>query len=59
MVKIQIFDREGKFLSKIGGVRGSGPGQFIDPIALDIDSKGNIFVTDQRNQRVQVFSPVS
>ena len=32
-------------------------GEFIDPSGIDIDSAGNVYVTDERNFRVQIFAP--
>jgi sugar lactone lactonase YvrE len=39
------------------GSKGSGEGQFIENHGIDIDSKGNIYVVDTRNYRIQKFSP--
>jgi hypothetical protein len=35
---------------------GSEPGQFKVPSSVDCDSKGNVYVSDYKNDRVQVFS---
>ena len=37
------------------GSYGSGPGQFDGPGGLAFDSKGNMYVTDRNNHRVQKF----
>jgi hypothetical protein len=37
--------------------QGSGDGQFDYPVSLDVDSNGNVYVTDYYNYRVQKFSP--
>ena len=37
------------------GSSGTGPGQFAGSIALAIDSSGNVYVSDQRNSRIQKF----
>ena len=34
---------------------GSGPGEFLVPHALAIDSQGRIFVGDRDNNRIQIF----
>ncbi|MGQ9586272.1 MAG: flippase activity-associated protein Agl23 [Anaerolineae bacterium] len=39
------------------GTLGNGPGQFRDPRNLALDTKGNIYVLDTGNHRVQVFGP--
>lgn len=53
---IAVYDLSGEFLFTF-----SGPGQrsgFLNfPVDLDIDSKGNIVVSDSINGRVQVFAP--
>ena len=54
------FSKDGRFLQIIGGVRGTGPGQFGVPHALDIDSKGRLLVVDQHQDekgqsRIQIF----
>jgi DNA-binding beta-propeller fold protein YncE len=48
------FDPEGNFLSTWGGA-GKGPGQFNVPHSIVSDSKGNIYIADRSNQRIQVF----
>ena len=37
------------------GEPGSGPGQFNTPHTIAIDAKGNIYVADRGNRRIQVF----
>lgn len=48
------FDAEGNFLKTWGG-EGSGPGQFKQPHSIVTDAKGNLYVADRSNQRIQVF----
>jgi tripartite motif-containing protein 71 len=38
------------------GSTGSGNGQFNHPHGNEVDSQGNVYITDQDNQRVQIFS---
>ncbi len=40
-----------------GGQPGAGPGQFSYPRGIAVNSKGEIFVADSRNHRVQKFGP--
>ncbi len=55
--EIEVLDRRsGKVLSKIGKA-GSEPGHFVFPTNMALDAKGNIYVTDTANFRVQKFSP--
>ena len=52
--RIFKFDKTGKLI-KTWGKRGTGPGEFDQPHALAMDSKGRLFVGDRNNNRVQVF----
>lgn len=59
--RVQIFDSDGKFLDSIGrnggdGSEGGGDGEFRAPLDVAVDRRGNIFITDSGNNRVQVFS---
>lgn len=50
-------DSTGKILTKWGS-SGSGDGEFNQPKAIAVDSKGNVYVMDTGNYRIQKFSPV-
>ncbi len=53
--RIVRFSRDGKYLGQFGQ-RGSGPGEFIQPHALALDSQGRLFVGDRSNNRIQILS---
>jgi DNA-binding beta-propeller fold protein YncE len=57
--RIVHFSKDAKFIGIIGGVKGSGPGQFDVPHAIVIDSKGRLLVADEqqaaKKARIQVF----
>jgi YD repeat-containing protein len=46
----------GELIRQIGGITGSGNGQFRNPDAVAIDPRGIVYVVDQTNSRVQVFN---
>ena len=43
------------FVATIGGIQGTGNGQFDQPWGLGVNSTGHIFVAEYWNHRVQVF----
>jgi sugar lactone lactonase YvrE len=53
--RIIRFSRDGKYLGQFGK-RGSGPGEFIQPHALALDSQGRLFVGDRSNNRIQILT---
>lgn len=52
--RIAKADRNGKWLMS-WGAPGNGPGQFNTPHSIAADAKGNIYVADRGNRRIQVF----
>jgi sugar lactone lactonase YvrE len=52
--RVVKFDKSGKFLLA-WGKKGTSEGEFNTPHAVRLDSKGNLFVGDRENDRVQVF----
>ena len=54
--RIQVFNREGGFLSKWGR-QGRNEGEFDMPWGIEVDGQGNVYVADWRNHRIQKFSP--
>ncbi|QOY54445.1 SMP-30/gluconolactonase/LRE family protein [Candidatus Sulfurimonas marisnigri] len=53
--RVQIFDKDGKFIKSIGKV-GDRPGDFARPKGVGIDSEGHIYVADSAFNNVQVFN---
>jgi DNA-binding beta-propeller fold protein YncE len=47
-------DKEGNWL-KSWGEPGAKPGQFNTPHSIAVDAKGNVYVADRGNRRIQVF----
>lgn len=58
MPRIQKFDTNGHFITKWGSF-GSRDGQFVDPEHNAVDSEGNVYITDRKNNDIQVFKPVN
>src|SRR5262249_20121611 len=52
--RIVVFDKTGKFL-RAWGKLGSGQGEFSQPHAVVLDSKGRVYVADRNNARIQIF----
>jgi DNA-binding beta-propeller fold protein YncE len=52
--RIVKVDKNGKWV-KTWGQKGSAPGEFSAPHSVATDSKGNVYVADRGNKRVQVF----
>ena len=54
---VKVFSLDGELVETIGRGKGQEPGQMLFPTYLALDSKGNLYVTDTLNARVQVFDP--
>jgi DNA-binding beta-propeller fold protein YncE len=54
--RVAKFDKNGDWVKQWGDF-GSGPGQFNTPHSIASDAKGNIYVADRGNRRIQVFDP--
>ena len=54
-VRVEKYSPEGEFISQWGAEPGSGDGQFQLPGAIDVDAKGDIYIADGGNHRVQKF----
>ncbi|MEO5893112.1 MAG: peptidyl-alpha-hydroxyglycine alpha-amidating lyase family protein [Ferruginibacter sp.] len=52
--RVMKFSPSGKYLLE-WGKKGSGPGEFNIPHAIDLDKKGNVYVADRENSRIQSF----
>ncbi|HLY59566.1 MAG TPA: peptidyl-alpha-hydroxyglycine alpha-amidating lyase family protein [Terriglobia bacterium] len=48
------FSKSGDFI-KEWGTKGSSPGQFRTPHSMAVDAKGNVYIADRGNQRIQIF----
>lgn len=52
--RVAKVDKNGKWLKSFGEP-GSGPGQLNTPHSIATDAKGNVYVADRGNRRIQVF----
>jgi DNA-binding beta-propeller fold protein YncE len=52
--RVLKFDKNGKFLKSWGGP-GTEPGSFNVAHGLAVDAKGQLWVADRENQRIQIF----
>jgi DNA-binding beta-propeller fold protein YncE len=52
--RVLKFTKDGKLI-KTWGRKGTAPGEFDQPHALAMDSKGRLFVGDRGNNRIQIF----
>ena len=50
---VSMFTREGQFLRSFG-TKGEGPGQFDDPSGMAVDRDGLVYVSDTRNNHIQI-----
>ena len=53
---VYVFDANGQFLRKVGGLGGSGPGQLSGVEDVAVARNGDIYVLDTGNSRVSVFN---
>lgn len=57
-----VYVLDQKTISKLNSsgeslLRFAGPGQLDDPTGMDVDSEGNVYVSDSGNHRILKFSP--
>lgn len=53
--QVAVFDASGNRVATLGE-RGEEDGQFESPVGLDINRKGDVYVADKGNSRLQMFS---
>ncbi|CAN5437122.1 hypothetical protein BH18THE1_BH18THE1_01580 [soil metagenome] len=53
--RVLKYDSEGNFITKFGSY-GREPGRFRDPEHLALDNEGDVYVSDRKNDVIQVFT---
>ena len=54
---IEVYSLAGKHLATIGGGASNEPGRFFFPRSVSVSRRGEVYVADMLNFRVQVFDP--
>ena len=52
---VRVFTRHGRYVATLGRM-GRGPGEFFVPVAMTVDARDRLYVLDQGNARVDVFT---
>ena len=55
-VRVGVQDIDENFLFEFSEGYGSGPGQFVLPVAIAFDSQERLYITDEYNHRVVIYS---
>lgn len=54
-IRVGVQDFDENFLFEFSEGYGSGPGQFVLPVAMAFDSRGRLYITDEFNHRVAIY----
>lgn len=53
---VKKYGPNGDYLMKCGEGRGKGPGELLDPMGIDIDFEGNLYIAELSIPGVMIFS---
>jgi streptogramin lyase len=56
--RVEVYNRDGSYVTQFGSGNGSGDGQFLQAVSVAVDPWGNVFVSDEGNSRIEEFSPI-
>jgi len=54
--RVVIFDNMGNYLTQFGGI-GLDAGKMDEPVGIELDQDGLVYIADTWNYRIQVFAP--
>ncbi len=54
--KVYQYDQNGRMLVAFGG-KGEKKGTFPNPVAIDVDSRGRLYILDQNDKNITIFEP--
>ena len=54
-IGVYIFGQDGKFIRGLGR-KGQGPGEYENPVSIEISREGEIWVADYGNNRISIYS---
>lgn len=52
---VYVFGQDGKFIRELGR-KGQGPGEYANPVSVEISRDGEIWVADYGNNRISIYS---
>ncbi len=52
---VYVFGPDGRFIKELGR-KGQGPGEYLNPVSIEIGKKEEIWVSDYGNNRVNIYS---
>jgi len=54
-IGVYVFGPDGQFIQELGR-KGQGPGEYANPVSVEISTEGDIWVADYGNNRISIYS---
>jgi hypothetical protein len=54
-IGVYVFGPDGQFIRELGR-KGQGPGEYANPVSVEISTEGDIWVADYGNNRISIYS---